>query len=161
MSTYDKTCLFNITLPPSLLFYAIFFRPSIPTLLLPLLFLLCRCHDNSSTAPFICWRPGLPFLWRERARTPLTYIHNTPSTNAVTEAGEELSSTRSSQEKGLHPFFGKKLFLSGEGFGHLSALGATAKAEVSPPLCPAVTISFFPLFLPPPPLAPPVTAISA
>lgn len=50
-------------IPSSLLpfFYAIFFPPSIPTLLLPLL-LPCRCHDNSSTAPFMCWRPGLLFL---------------------------------------------------------------------------------------------------
>lgn len=79
------------SLSPSLFFYAIFFPASIPTLLLLLhLLLLCGCYDNSSTAPFICWRPGLLFLYRECA--PLTSIHNTLSANAVTEAIEELTS---------------------------------------------------------------------
>lgn len=112
------------SLSPSLFFYAIFFPASIPTLLLLLhLLLLCGCYDNSSTAPFICWRPGLLFLYRECA--PLTSIHNTLSANAVTEAIEELTSL-CLQERLPVPlvslsssssfFFVLSSFLSGEGF---------------------------------------------
>lgn len=111
------------SLSPSLFFYAIFFPASIPTLLLLLpLLLLCGCYDNSSTAPFICWRPGLLFLYRECA--PLTSIHNTLSANAVTEAIEELTSI-CAHRKGclcrlyrslLLLFFLSSPFLSGEGF---------------------------------------------
>lgn len=48
-----KLCPFNNTLAPSLPFFMPFSFLPLPTLLLPLL-LLSGCHDNSSTAPFIC-----------------------------------------------------------------------------------------------------------
>lgn len=171
------------SLSPSLFFYAIFFPASIPTLLLLLhLLLLCGCYDNSSTAPFICWRPGLLFLYRECA--PLTSIHNTLSANAVTEAIEELTSLCLQQRLPVplvslssSSFFFCPLFIS---FWRrllvtcqLFTLLPSQRFHlcVPPPSLSPVThwllrSSFFlPFFLPsrfpPPLLAPPVTAIAA
>lgn len=171
------------SLSPSLFFYAIFFPASIPTLLLLLhLLLLCGCYDNSSTAPFICWRPGLLFLYGECA--PLTSIHNTLSANAVTEAIEELTSLCLQQRLPVplvslssSSFFFCPLFIS---FWRrllvtcqLFTLLPSQRFHlcVPPPSLSPVThwllrSSFFlPFFLPsrfpPPLLAPPVTAIAA
>lgn len=113
--------------PPSLLFFhAIFFPPSIPALLLPLLF----CSAVAMTTAALHHSSGGDLgscSCRESA--PLTSIHNTLSANAVTEAAGVLTSVRGSSEETLLMFLFVFFFFCGGGDGsaHLSSFGTCCR----------------------------------